>query len=174
MLRLMSANRSPSFAAATSIAATGVLLLAATAHAQPLQTPCRDFKFGLGYELVESTGYRVTFSPGSVDFDYFYETGNHVTAYDSSGLTRNVGGVANAILDGRNLYLDVHWRNGWGTEYSGEVNDDGAVVNGTKRDWIRYEEHFHTWKSTIVRVVCEDVPGKKADDQLINEVPLPR
>lgn len=151
-----------------------MLLLAGTAHAEPLQTPCHDFKFGLGYELMESTGYRVTFSPGSVNPDEYFETGNKVYAYDSSGLTRNVGGVANAYLTGRKLYLDVHWRNEWNTEYSGEVNDDGAVVNGTKRDWIRYEEHFHTWKSHIVRFACADVPGKKADDQLIDEVPLPR
>lgn len=169
MPHLTRANRSTYLAVATAMAAAGVLVAPETANA----TACLEYKVVGSYELTESTGYRVQFSPPAADADPAWNaTGSRVTAFDGGGAVRNKGGVANAYLRGPTIYLDVEWKNGWGTEYSGDINDAGMVVNGTKRDWIRFEEHFHTWNSTVP-LVCRS-PGVNADWELGDPVPLPR
>jgi hypothetical protein len=130
-----------------AISAIGLLTVPTMANAYPPAPPlapaCTNYKFIGDYSIRQGDNWRVEFRATGPD-----APGTVVTATSPTGeLLR--GTASTARIEGRKVRIVVNWANGWNSNYTGNADDAGMVIDGRKVDSGHPGGEIQSWSSTV-------------------------
>jgi hypothetical protein len=157
------------FAAATAISAVGFLAVPAPAQADP-PPPCDQYGFTGFIELIQSNGWRVSFTSTGPS------AGGRADARGASGaqMHGNIrGGVSPRKLARSEVSLTISWDNGPTGDYFGLVNDNDGFAHGDTYDQADASSTAHWDSSAPLGCLIPAPPSPQQAPPPIDAVPKP-